>query len=116
MKRMIRMTSLAMVGAALGACGGGGTEFSSTEPPSTGIFIDSPVGGINYKTPTQSGITGPNGNFLYRPGEAVTFSIGNIQFPPVPANATVTPLDIANTTDINHQMVSNALVLLQSLD
>ncbi len=117
MKRTIRIMGLAIVGAALGACGGGGDgTVASLAEPSTGIFVDSPVGGIDYKTPTQSGTTGPNGNFLYRPDETVTFSIGNIQFPPVPANATVTPLDIANTTDINHQVVSNALVLLQSLD
>jgi hypothetical protein len=39
-----------------------------------------------------------------------------VQLAPVAGNATVTPLDIAKTTDINNQGVSNILVLLQSLD
>jgi len=49
-------------------------------------------------------------------GENITFSIGSLQLPAVLANATITPLDIAKTTDINHQVVSNILILLQSLD
>jgi hypothetical protein len=122
MKYTIRLISLAMASAALGACGGGGGSSTTTNvtvpnvTASTGIFVDSPVGGINYSTATQGGKTSTKGEFLYVPGEAITFSIGNISLPTVAANATVTPLDIAKTTNINHQVVSNILVLLLSLD
>jgi hypothetical protein len=102
---------------ALIACsggGGGGAENQIT--PSTGVFLDSPVSGINYRTASSSGKTNDSGEFSYIPGEIVTFSVGNIDLPAASANATITPLDLANTTDVNHQVVSNILVLLQSLD
>lgn len=107
----------------LTACGGGSsggeTAAGSASPNllvSTGIFVDSPVNGLNYTTGTQYGKTNAKGEFSYVAGENITFSIGSIQFPTVLANATITPLDIAKTTDINHQVVSNILILLQSLD
>lgn len=108
--------------AVLSACGGGsGSATTETNPPgpsimSKGVFVDSPVNGLGYVTNTQSGTTSPNGEFSYVTGENITFSIGRIQFPTIFANATLTPLDVARTTDIDNQMVSNILVLLQSLD
>ena len=111
--------------ALLSACGGGSSSSDprtiETNPPgpsivSKGVFVDSPVSGLGYVTNTQSGITTANGEFSYVTGENITFSIGRIQFPTIFANATITPLDVARTTDINNQMVSNILVLLQSLD
>jgi hypothetical protein len=108
--------------ALLSACGGGGGDAAPapTNPtnPSvlTGVFVDSPVSGISYTTATQSGKTNAKGEFSYVAGEKVTFSIGSVQLPMVLANATVTPLDIAKTTDINNQVASNIMVLLQSLD
>lgn len=108
--------------AVLSACGGGGdSRTPETNPPgpsivSRGVFIDSPVSGLGYVTNTQSGTTNANGEFSYVTGENITFSIGRIQFPTIFANATLTPLDVARTTDIDNQMVSNILVLLQSLD
>ena len=109
--------------ALLSACGGGGSDrpTKETNPPgpsiiSKGVFVDSPVSGLGYVTNTQSGTTTANGEFSYVTGENITFSIGRIQFPTIFANSTITPLDVARTTDINNQMVSNILVLLQSLD
>ena len=43
-----------------------------------GAFQDSPVQGLEYRTPTLSGPTGPKGEFEYRAGETVTFSIGGL--------------------------------------
>lgn len=109
--------------ALLSACGGGSTSGETAAAPtpsspfvSTGIFVDSPVSGIGYSTATQSGKTNAKGEFSYVAGENITFSIGSLQLPAVLANATITPLDIAKTTDVNNQVVSNILVLLQSLD
>ena len=109
--------------ALLGACGGGGgssgsptTVTNSSVSVLTGTFVDSPVGGIRYATATQSGKTNSKGEFLYVSGENVTFSIGSVHLPMVIASATVTPLNIAKTSDLNDQVVSNILVFLQSLD
>ena len=101
--------------ALLTACGGGGGDTASVPPPvvsaSIGVFVAiRQVAGIDYATATQSGKTNANGEFLYLPGETVTFSIGSIQFPSVPANATITPLDIAKSRDFNNRVVSNILV------
>lgn len=104
----------------LSACNSGSEESNaaptSTTVPLKGVFLDSPVKGVSYVTPTQRGVTNENGEFSYLPGEKVTFSIGNVRFPSVAANTAVTPLDMANSFDINNQIVSNILVLLQSLD
>jgi hypothetical protein len=111
-KFLTLLTTLALV--ACGGGGGGGSSGPATK--SVGVFIDSPVSGINYRTASGSGQTNASGEFSYVVGETVTFSIGNIDLPSAPANSTITPLNLANTTDVNNQVVSNILVLLQSLD
>ena len=130
----------------LSACGGGGGGDSSasspgtgsgTTPPATGtptptptppatggttptvltgLFLDSAVVNIKYKTATQSGTTNERGQFNYVAGEAVTFSVGAVTLPPTPAAATITPMSLANTTDMGNNTVLNLLVFLQSLD
>ena len=107
----------------LSACGGGSDSSPTTVASAstsasvlTGTFVDSPVSGIRYATATQSGKTNSKGEFLYVSGENVIFSIGSVQFPAVVASAIVTPLNIAKTSDLNDQVVSNILILLQSLD
>lgn len=117
------------------ACGGGGSE-SSTTPSSTstqdiidntntsvdsvttytGIFVDSAVEGLSYSTESQSGITNEKGEFTYQLEENVIFSIGGINFPATPVKNIITPLDMFNTSNINTPEVVNVLRLLQSLD
>lgn len=82
----------------------------------TGVFLDSAVAGISYETQTQSGVTDENGTFKYIQGEVVTFKIGDIALPPATAGAIVTPLTLADTTDINNTIVSNITRLLQTVD
>lgn len=82
----------------------------------TGIFIDSPVYNIGYRTESQNGVTDRNGAFLYNDGEMVTFFIGDLEFPTVMAQPQVTPMTLASTNDINNQIVINIARLLQSLD
>ncbi|WP_077338983.1 DM13 domain-containing protein [Pseudocolwellia agarivorans] len=122
-----------VIGLVVSACGGGGDSAPSatptpppakppvvTPPPApttyTGVFIDSAVEGLTYKTETQEGRTNDKGEFIYQLGEMVTFSIGGISFPPVAVKAQLTPLDIFNTQDLSDQGVVNMLRLLQSLD
>lgn len=115
MKSKLKLITASIYLALVAACGGSGS--SSSDPvTSTGIFLDSAVHGIKYRTKTKSGKTNANGEFSYVAGETVTFSIGNIDLPAVTAGSTITPLQIASTTDVSNQKVANILVLLQTLD
>lgn len=105
------------------ACGGSDGGFTpgdnggGNEPvPLSGIFIDSPVIGIDYATETQSGKTDENGSFDYFKGETITFSIGDTVFPSTAAKPIITPLDLVGTDDPTNQAVLNISRLLQSLD
>jgi hypothetical protein len=112
----------------LSACGGGGGGSASSTgtgtsptPPATptvfvGEFLDSAVANIKYKTATQSGTTSALGKFNYLAGETVTFSVGSVTLPTTLAAATITPMNLANTTDMGNNTVLNLLVFLQSLD
>lgn len=82
----------------------------------TGAFIDSAVINIGYRTESLQGVTDAKGQFQYLEGENITFFIGDLEFPTVPATKSVTPLDLANTDDISAPEVINMLRLLQTLD
>ncbi|KAH9204439.1 Alpha/Beta hydrolase protein [Leptodontidium sp. 2 PMI_412] len=45
-------------------------------PLLSGVFLDGPLIGVGYSTPSQSGVTDHDGFFTYQKGELVTFSIG----------------------------------------
>lgn len=127
MTKTIRLFACASLLTMITACGGGGGGTVSTTPaalptppigpaPLVGVFLDGPVAGISYRTATRSGLTSASGEFSYLPGESIVFSVGAIELPEVKAAAQVTPLDIARTSDVNHPLVTNILVFLQSLD
>jgi hypothetical protein len=92
--------------------------FASIPTPTTttGVFLDAPVANVDFETATQSGVTNAQGEFVFVDGETVTFSIGDLDFPPVTAGQTVTPLEIAQTNDPNNRQVVNMVRLLQTLD
>ena len=107
----------------LTACGSDdkATETQATlipTPPTTytGIFLDSVVDGLNYKTASQNGQTNGLGEFTFQEDEMITFSIGGIELPSTPAALYLTPLELYQTNDINKIEVVNLLRLLQSLD
>src|SRR5690554_1520625 len=111
----VRITYLIALAAILVGCGGGSGS-SGDAAGKTGRLIDSAVAGVSYATPSFSGITNADGKYLYKEGESVTFSIGNIVFPATLAKGVLTPLDLAGTEDINDRRVINIARLLQSLD
>jgi hypothetical protein len=107
--------------AGLVACGdssSSGESSGSQDQPAiqTGVFLDSPVINIEYRTETLKGTTNSLGEYEYVEGETVTFFIGNLELPPVPATGVVTPLNMANTQDTSDPTVVNIIRLLQTLD
>jgi len=89
---------------------------SSKDDTETGVFLDSPVINVGYRTETQEGVTNSLGEYEYIEGETVTFFIGDLEFPPTTATGTVTPLDLAGTQDTSDTTVVNIIRLLQTLD
>lgn len=84
---------------------------------SVGTFIDSPVSGLNYTTPTKSGKTLRNGTFRYKADEEITFSIGDLQLGTTIAKEVMSPIDIVpGAEDETDPMVINICVLLQTID
>jgi para-nitrobenzyl esterase len=98
----------------------------STEPAATvsnepailkGVFVDSPVGGINYTTPTRKGMTKADGVFEYQTGETVIFSIGKLVLGSATGKQVVTPLDLVpDAKNSSDPRVVNISVVLQTLD
>ena len=84
--------------------------------PRTGIFLDSPIINIGYRTETLEGVTNSLGEYNYVNGETVTFFIGALELPCAPASATITPLDLVSTKDTLNPAVVNIVRLLQTLD
>ncbi|SHJ28958.1 hypothetical protein SAMN02745165_01994 [Malonomonas rubra DSM 5091] len=84
--------------------------------PSRGHFIDSPVGGLSFTTPTHSNLTDEAGAFDFFPGESVTLSIGNYLLGTTVADHKISPLDFYPLSDVEDENVTNMARLLQSLD
>lgn len=91
---------------------------SSSTPALTGVFLDSAVAGIGYRTSPsgKGGFTSAQGEYEYETGDKVTFFIGDLELPEVDAKGVITPLDIAQTDELTDQVVLNIAILLQSLD
>jgi len=79
---------------ALFGCGGGGSSNSA----SVGVFTDSPVEGLQYSGPSYSGKTNSKGEFNYKPGDKVKFSIGGIELGSADGAPVVTPFSLFNLT------------------
>jgi para-nitrobenzyl esterase len=98
-------------------CSGFGSCVVSSPDVSSGVFIDSPVAGITYKTPTLECITDAAGTFQYKKGEKVTFSIGTVILGSAIGKPVLTPLDIVDgAKDTSDQRVNNISAFLQTLD
>ncbi len=84
---------------------------------SQGVFVDGQVSGLEYETPTRSGVTDASGRFRYKAGEQVAFSLGATALGQAPGAARVTPLDlVGGGADIDHPTVTNMIRFMQGLD
>ncbi len=104
--------------AALATTACGSDDDPSPPPTLTGVFVDSPVAGLDYAgTATPAGTTDAQGRYRYRAGETITFSIGSVALGAATGAAVATPLSITSgATAATDPRVTNKLVLLQTLD
>lgn len=109
---------LALTGCFGGGGGGGGSDSDDDITTSTGIFVDSPVAGLNYQgTNTDADVTDDQGQFNYIEGETLTFSIGDLELGAAVGDDVLTPLSIIEGAEsADDQRVTNMLILLQTLD
>lgn len=131
MKTNLLLASIPAFIVALSGCGGGNSNSSPATAPTaaivpevfTGVFTDSPVNNLSFRTTTQSGRTNTAGEFQYQADETVEFFIGGIILGSAPASAELSPLNFAGVTTLNEAMansieheVINRILFLQSLD
>lgn len=107
-------------------CSDSSSSSSSSSPPAgntppevmTGTFVDSAVSGLDYQgTDTPAGLTDEQGQFNYRSGESISFSIGDLSLGSAPGAEVLTPLSVTTgATSAQDREVTNKLILLQTLD
>ena len=81
-----------------------------------GVFLDSAVANLAYKTASQSGFTDELGRFYYQANETIVFGVGELAFPEVSARDVITPVDLFPGAAVNHRGVVNVSRVLQTLD
>lgn len=105
----------------LTGCGGGSGGPENNEASSSsllsGIFVDSPVAGLEYETETRHGMTDADGTFMYMEGETITFYIGDIMLGGAMAQSVMTPVDLVEgAADETDPAVTNMARFLQTMD
>ena len=94
-RNVIRMMCLFFV--SMGLCGCEGSS-STTATTAAGKFaVDAPVEGLKYVSGGQNGFTGPNGEFTYDVGQAVTFSVGGVVVGQAQGASVITPIELVKT-------------------
>src|SRR5579885_3294231 len=92
----------------------------STTDTQTGVFAG-PIRGLRFETPTRSGITNDRGEFQYRAGECVTFSIGGLVLGSIDGAPRVNLAQLVKRADVkvdrlHDPMVTNLARFVQTLD
>ena len=95
----------------------GANNTNQNTPTQTGTLLDSAVGGVSYNTSSNLyGLTNTNGQFQYRSGDEVTFTVGETVLGKVKGGDLITPVELAGTNNTADRRVINISRLLQSLD
>lgn len=86
-----------------------------------GVFWDSPVVGLEYKTQTLSGLTNEKAEFEYLEGETVNFSVGGVIIGAAVGKNMLTPADLVievggQIKRLKEQKLVNIARFLQSLN
>ena len=104
--------SYSMLGSAillLSACGGDSTT-------AVGVFVDAPVEGLTYMSDGITGTTDSAGNFTYKIGQSITFSINGVNLPAVQGSSIVTPVDLVGASSPDSPEAVFIARFLQSID
>ena len=111
------LLALAVSGALLYGCSDGADTSSTATGTNTGIFVDAPVSGLSYSTPSMgSGITDTEGKFKYKGSDVVTFTVGPVELGGTKGQPIVTPLVLMSKYASDSIHVKAMASLLQSLD
>jgi hypothetical protein len=101
----------------LAGCGGSDSAPEAQKTPMTGVFLDGAVENLDYVAGTAAkASTNAKGEFTCYAGDTVAFSVGGIALGSAPCAATITPLQLADSTDVKDLKVVNRLLALQLLD
>lgn len=105
------------------SCGGGGgstgDEAGNPVNPNhgKGIFIDSPVSGLNYTCTSLTGITSDQGEFECDINSSVTFSVGGVLLGSTHFATILSPVDlVVGGSGTRNTTVQNIARFLQMLD
>lgn len=97
------VTAFLATGCLLALTGCSGSDGGGDGDLRTGTLFTQGVENIHYETRSQSGTTNEDGEFRYRPGETLTFRVGNLVLAEnVPAAPYLTPIDF--TADARRQL------------
>lgn len=102
-------------GGSNGGNNGGGTDTGS-KPLYTAVFLDSVVGGLDYRCNDYTGVTNAKGEFLFDDGDTCEFALGNQRLGAVTlkaGNSLVTPYTLAGD---DKEKAIRIAALLQTLD
>ena len=102
-------------GGSNGGNNGGGTDTGS-KPLHTAVFLDSVVGGLDYRCNDYTGVTNAKGEFLFDDGDTCEFALGNQRLGAVTlkaGNLLVTPYTLAGD---DKEKAIRIAALLQTLD
>ena len=132
MKKNVLSMAVACVlsGVMLTACGGGGDDSgggsnggnngggtdTGSKPLHTAVFLDSVVGGLDYRCNDYTGVTNAKGEFLFDDGDTCEFALGNQRLGAVTlkaGNSLVTPYTLAGD---DKEKAIRIAALLQTLD
>jgi|GEM_PF-2927247 len=117
-KRIFIWGGMAALLLGLSACGGGGSSSSSTSNDGaemvTGVFVDSPVAGIDYTCSSGDfGLTNAAGEFTCPSGDSVEFFLGGYSLGSCDVDEIVSPFDLYPESEA---AAANVAQLLQTVD
>jgi Putative Ig domain len=83
----------------------------------TGVFRDSTVTGLGYRSGSHTGVTDSEGHFAYDIGQSISFSVGSIPLGTVAvAKQLITPVDLVANGTVDATYVVNVARFLMMLD
>jgi hypothetical protein len=100
----MRNAATMMLALAMGALAGCGGEDEAEPEVLTGTLQAGGAQGMQFSTPTQTGVIDATGAFKYQAGETITFSIGNVPLGTVPGAPEISLFRLAGLTPPTNEL------------